>query len=504
MIADERPRFGDLVAGLSVALVLVPQALAYAELAGLPPEIGLLAGTLPAIAAAFFVSSPYLQTGPTALTSLLVAGALAPIAVAGSDNYVQLAALLAIFVGVYRVAFGLVRLGIAAYFLSQPVLVGFTTGAAVLIIASQVPAVLGVAGDGDRVTAQAFDALSDPSAWSWWTILQGASTLAIILIGKRIRPAFPWVLVAVGATWGATALFGIDTATVGEIPAVWPSLRLDLPWGEWTSLVVPALVIALIGFAEPSSIARTYAAIDRRPWSADREFVSQGVANVVAGATGAMPVGGSFGRSSLNRAAGARTRWAGAITGAALLVMLPAAGWLSTIPKAVLGAVVISAVLSLLRFDQLIEMWQTSRWQAATAIATFAATLALDPRIDRAILLGLGLSVGVHLSRELTVWVDVEHDDGHLRLVPHGVLWFGSVNRIVERMLAELSTYPDAHTVTVDLAGIGRIDLTAAHELAEMALEAESYGVHWRYVGVPPHARRIFRNVVDPVIEADQ
>jgi len=496
----ERPQIGDLVAGLSVALVLVPQALAYAELAGLPPQIGLIAGTLPAIAAAFFVSSPYLQTGPTALTALLVGGALAPLATAGSSEYIALAALLALLVGVFRVGFGLARLGIAAYFVSEPVLVGFTTGAALLIVGSQIPTVLGVTVVGDRVSVRAWRAISDPSAWTWGSIGLGVVTLVIALTAKRIHPAFPAVLLAVAVGWSLAVVFGFDGATVGEIPVSWPIPDVGVPWGSWTTLLVPGLVIALIGFAEPSSIARTYATADRRPWSADREFISQGVANVVSGATGGMPVGGSFGRSSLNRAAGARTRWSGAITGAVLLVALPFASVLQTIPKSVLAAIVISAVISLVRVGRMIEMWRSSIYQCLTAVATLVATIALDPRIDRAILLGLGGSVAVHLGRELKVWVDTEFDPEANRLdfAPQGVLWFGSINRVVERMLAELAAHPDAQVVVVDLSGVGRLDLTAAHELAELAADAVRDGVSWQYVSVPPHATRLFARVVEP------
>lgn len=496
MIGLERPRPGDVVAGLSVALVLIPQALAYADLAGLPPQVGLLAGTLPAVAAALLVSSPYLQTGPTALTALLVAGGLGPLATAGTARYVELAALLAVLVGAFRVAFGALRLGIAAYFVSQPVLVGFTTGAALLIIGSQLPAVFGTTASGERVIVRAVDVLSRPADWSWSSLALGGLTLALMLLGRRLHRAFPAVLVAVGATWGLAAVTGYEGPTVGEIPTSWPSLAVDLPWGDVGTLLLPAFVIALIGFAEPSSIARTYAAADRRPWSADREFVSQGVANLVAGSIGSMPVGGSFGRSSLNRAAGARTRWSGAITGVAVLAALPLAGALSSIPKAALGAVVIGAVLSLLRFGQVGEMWTTSRAQSATAIATIAATLVLDPRVDRAILLGLATSVVVHLAREVTVHVDGEFDEPELRLAPKGVLWFGSINRIEEQMLAELADHPDATSVVVDLTGVGRLDITAAHELADMARDAAENGITWTYTGVPPHARRLMHGIV--------
>jgi SulP family sulfate permease len=232
--------------------------------------------------------------------------------------------------------------------------------------------------------------------------------------------------------------------------------------------------------------------------------VSQGVANLAAGVIGAMPVGGSFGRSSLNRAAGARTRWSGAITGVVVIAALPVASRLSSIPRTVLAAVVVGAVLSLLRVDQLLEMWRSSRWQAAAAVGTIVATLALDPRVDRAILLGLAASVVVHLAREMAVHVDGTYDDGHLHLAPKGVLWFGSINRIEERMLAYLADHPDAVRVTVDLSGVGRLDITAAHELADMARDAADDGIDWRYTGVPPHAERVMGHIVRPVAGDDR
>lgn len=498
----ERPVVGDLVAGVSVALVLVPQALAYAELAGLPPGVGLFAATLPAIAAAFFVSSPYLQTGPTALTSLLTAGALGSLAGAQPEDYVQLAALLALLVGGFRMAFGLMRLGIAAYFVSRPVLVGFTTGAALLIVGSQLPAVFGVEAADGRVVGRVATVLSRPDEWSLASLGLGALTLVITLFGGRIHKVFPSVLVAVAIAWLVAELMGYDGRSIGEVPSSWPSFDLNLPWGFTWSLLVPALVIALVGFAEPSSIARTYAASDRRSWSADREFISQGVANLVAAVSGGYPVGGSFGRSSLNRAAGARTRWAGAVTGLAVLAILPIVGSLSSIPRAILAAVVIGAASGLFRFGQLAEMYRSSRWQAATAVATIVATVALDPRIDLAILVGLGASLLLHVSREMQFDLETTYSDRHLRMMPAGVLWFASINRVQERMLNEIENAPEVDRVTVDLSGIGRLDVTAAYELADMARNGRDNGIDWRFTGAAPHAERLMRAVVRPAESA--
>ncbi len=358
-----RPQLGDLIAGLSVVLALVPQGLAYAELAGMPGHIGLLAGTVPAMLAAFFVSSPYLQTGPTALTSLLVAGALAPLAVAQSDEYVVLGALLALMVGVARVAFGALRLGIAAYFVSQPVLTGVTSGAALLIMGSQLPTAVGYVSPSDRVLGRALETASHPGDWNLASLALAVVTFVLIVTLRKVHQLFPSVLVGVAVSWAIASIFDLDVATVGSIPAGGISFVTDLPFGSAGSLLVPALVIALIGFAEPSSIARTYAAAERQRWSANTEFISQGVANLAAGAIGSYPVGGSFGRSSLNYRAGATTRWSGFVTGTAMLVLLPFSSVLASMPKPALAAVVISSVMSLFRLDRISAMWSWSRPQ---------------------------------------------------------------------------------------------------------------------------------------------
>jgi len=498
------PSLSDLVAGLTVFLVLIPQGLAYAELAGMPSHIGLLAGTLPPLIAALFVSSPYLQTGPTALTALLILGPLSQLAEPGSASYVELAALLALMVGLARIVFGVLRLGIMAYFVSQPVLTGFTTGAALLIAGTQVPTILGVdvssgADGGSRsVMAKAFDALDDPSLWSGQSIAIAAITFGLIIALRRAHKLFPSVLVAVAVAWAIDAALGGESSQIGSIPAELPSLSFSLPFDRAGDLVVPALLIAMVGFVEPASICRTYATAKRERWSANQEFISQGVANVAASAVGSFPVGGSFGRSSLNERAGATSRWSGAITGIAMLAFLPFAGLLETIPRAALAAVVVSAAVSLVRLDNIAAMWAWSKPQTATAVAVLLATLVLDPRIDHAIEFGIVLSVGVHLWREMQIFISVKQiDETTVRIRPHGVMWFGSTNRIVEHMLATLADHPNVTTVIVNLDGVGRLDLTAAIEMADFTNDQRDNGIDVEFEAVPPHAQRLFDSLID-------
>ncbi len=393
-----RPGVVDLLAGLSVAMVLVPQSMAYAELAGLPSHVGLFASALPPIVAAFFASSPYLQTGPVALTSLLTLGALSGMADAGTPEYVELAALLALVVGVTRLLLGVLRLGAVTYLMRDPVVTGFTSAAALLILASQLPKALGVAAPDGDVLWRAAWSIVHVDHWEATSVVVATVTVLLVLLGRRVvHRLFPGALIAVAGGVVVSRVADYDGPVVGDVPTGLPDLTLDLPWGSTGTLLVGGVLIALVGYAEPASIARVFADADRQRWSASREFVSQGVANVAAAVSGAFPVGGSFSRSSLNRLAGARTRWSGLVTGAAVLAFLPFADVLAPLPRAVLGGVVFAAVVGLVRPVELVGMIRRSPADALVAWATFAATLALSPRVERGVLLGILLSLAVGL-----------------------------------------------------------------------------------------------------------
>ncbi len=497
---ERRARFGpaDVLAGLSVALVLIPQSLAYAELAGLPAYHGLYAAALPPLVAAAFASSPYLQTGPVAMTSLLTFGALSTLAPVASPQYVALAALLALVVGVARVGLGMIRLGWVAYLMSQPILTGFTTGAAILIIASQLPTVLGVDAPSGRLLVRAWWAVSHMGVWEPPAIALAVLTGGLVFGGRKLHALFPGVLVALAVGLAFSIITGYGGSVVGEVPSGFPTLSLALPWGELPRLLVPGVVIALVGFAEPAAIARHFATQDRRPWSPDREFVSQGAANLAAGLSGGFPVGGSFSRTSINRLAGGRTRWSGAVTGAAVLAFLAIASVLAPLPRTILGAIVIVAVIKLVQFGPLVRLNRVSRPQALVAWTTFTATLTLAPRIERAVLVGVALAVFIHLWRELRLHVSTRFEGTTLRLAPKGVLFFASAPNLDEALLRELGIHPDTERVVVDLSGLGRIDYTGAIALKEMADDLRDAGIKIELSGVPPQARRVLLRVLGP------
>ncbi len=480
-------------------MLLIPQAMAYAGLAGLPPVHGLYAAILPPIAAAFFVSSPYLQTGPVAMTAILTLGSLSALALPMSSSYIALAALLALVVGIMRVAIGILRIGFVTYLMSQPVMNGFATGAALLIIATQIPTALGIAGGESGIVAPALTALTSPDQWSFTAVAMAAVTIALVAGGRRLHALFPGVLVAVVLGIAYSALTGYPGAVVGKVFAAMPAWPLALPWTHLPALLLPGAIIALVGFAEPAAIARTLATQTRQPWSANREFISQGVANLAAGVSAGFPVGGSFSRTMIARAAGGSSRWSGAITGVTVLAFLPFAGVMAPLPKAVLAGVVIAAVASLLDFRSMFRLVRLSRGQAAVAWLTFVMTLLLAPRIDLAVLVGIAASVAVHLWRERRVAINSIYKDQTLRIEPVGVLYFGSAAQLDEALIAELAANPDAKALVIDLGKVGRIDYTGAMVIQDVAARAEGAGLIVKIIpGLPPQGARILTRLLGP------
>lgn len=498
-----RPGMGDVIAGVSVAMVGVPQSLAYAELAGMPPVVGLYSGALPPLLAALVASSPYLQTGPVAITSLLTFGALSTMATPGSPEYVTLGLGLALVVGLTRLLLGLLRAGWMAYLMSQPMLLGFIPAAAILIASSQLPKALGAQAPGfSNEIADAGWALVHPGSWNLAAIGITALSLAVIFGGRRLHVLFPGVLVAALIAIAISVFGDYPGPVVAHIPAGFPPLTIDdLPWGQLPGLVLSGVLIALIGFTEAASISRRFASEERSRWSPDREFVSQGVANLGAACFGGFPCGGSFSRSSVNRMSGARTRLAGGVTGLSVLAFLPFADVLEPLPLAVLGAIVISAVLGLMRFRPLFRLWRVSVPQAVIAWGTFLATVLLTPRLDWAVLAGIGLSIVVFLWRTMQLEIDVSYTDGTLRFVPRGVLWFCTAQRLDTALVDALAAHPDATRLRVQLDRLGRIDTTGAMVLRSVLDQAREAGMEASVEGIPPQSKQLTERILEPAVD---
>jgi sulfate permease, SulP family len=269
-----------------------------------------------------------------------------------------------------------------------------------------------------------------------------------------------------------------------------------LPWGSVPTLLVPAAVIAVVGFAEPASIARHYATLERRRWNPDRELVSQGAANLAAGLGGGFPVGGSFSRSALVRDAGARTRLAGGISGLVVLALLPATEVLAQLPESALGAVIIVSVAELIHVRPFRDYRRYARLQFIVAALTLLMTVAFAPHVERALIAGVGLAVAAHLWRELRLTIPAWTSEGILHLAPKGVLYFASAPGLEVAFARLLEQHPEAHRLVVHLDGLGRIDLTGALVLRNLLADARAAGLAAEVADVPAPARKVVARVI--------
>jgi len=471
--------------------------MAYAELAGLPSHHGLYAAAAAPIAAALYASSPYLQTGPVAMTALLTLGALLPLAEPGTAEFATLAALLAVVCGLVRAAVGLLKAGWVSYLMSRAVMTGFTSAVAILIVCARLPSTFGVdiSEANVGVVRGAFLTLSDPGLWELSALALTTTSVMIIVIGRAIHTLVPGVLIAALVGLLFSIISGYNGSVVGDIPVGLPAVSIDFPWSSLPALILPGAVIAVVGFADSASIARVFANEDRQRWNPSREFLSQGMANIAAGFVGGLPVGGSFARSSVNRFSGARSRWSGFIAGLVVLAFLPFAYVLAPLPQAILSGIVIAAIWPLFRVKELMSLWAISGPQALVGWGTFGFTLILAPRIEQAVVLGVLMATAAHMWRELQPGVETQIEGEELHFEPKGVLWFGSAPALEDSLLSSLAQEPNVKRIIVHCAGLGRIDLTAAQGIARIAEQAQVAGLEMEIRGAPEHAYRVLQAV---------
>ncbi|MCK7551601.1 SulP family inorganic anion transporter [Marinobacter goseongensis] len=408
----------DLVAAVIVTVMLIPQSLAYALLAGLPAQVGLYASILPLVLYAVFGTSRTLSVGPVAVVALMTAAALAPIAAPGSPEYLAGAVLLAVMSGLMLTAMGLMKLGFLANFLSHPVISGFITASGMVIAASQLKHLLGVEASGHNLL-EIGESLADNLGQTHGpTLMMGAGTLLFLIfartrlksilvrLGAGIRAAdiatktapILAVLVTTLLAWGL-GLGAHGISLVGEVPSGLPQLTLPpMDVAVWKQLAVGALLISVVGFVESVSVGQTLAAKRRQRLDPDQELIGLGAANLGAGLSGGMPVTGGFSRSVVNFDAGAQTPAAGAYTAVgialATLVLTPAIAYL---PTTTLAATIIVAVATLIDFPALRRTWRYSRPDFGAMLATIVLTLLHS--VEAGIVAGVGLSIGLFLYR---------------------------------------------------------------------------------------------------------
>ena len=495
------PRLGrdeirrDLIAGVTVATVLVPQAMAYARLAGLPAVYGLYAAFLPPVVAALWGSSRQLATGPVAMASLISAATVGALALQTPEAFVHASILLALLVGVLRVGLGLLRLGILVNLLSTPVVVGFSNAAALIIAGSQLHSILGVERGNESIllASLAVEMQRALGGVEWQTLGMAAVALAIML---GLRQRHIRVMIAVAITTILAWLIGYQGAIVGDIPRGLPSLSIpNIDAALMWQLLPGALVLTLIGLMEAMSIARTIATRTKQHIDINQELIGQGMANLVGGVFNSYAVSGSFSRSAINFGAGAASGLSSVVASViVMLTLLYLTPLFYYLPQATLAIVIILAVLSLVRITAVRRAWQVSRADGGIAIVTFLVTLAFAPQLHWGIVTGVVLSLGHFLRRTMRPHVAylARHEDGALvdadahglQLDPHiavirfdARLYYGAAAYFEDRVLEALVRLPELRHIVLDAGGINRIDATGVETLRRLVEDLRAGGV---------------------------
>jgi SulP family sulfate permease len=497
---------GDLTAGLIVTVMLIPQSLAYAMLAGLPPQMGLYASILPLLAYGFFGSSMTLAVGPVAVASLMTASALTPLAAPGSESYLMLAVLMALMSGLILFIAGLLRLGFLAYFLSHPVISGFISGSAILIAIGQLKYLLGISLPSGSIITTVTGLVHQISVANTNTAVIGIAALLFLFFA---RSALAPLLKAAGLpsklaelltklapmavvimSTAIVASTGLDqsaqVAIVGQVPSGLPSIGLpQISWQQIQALWLPALLISLVGFVESVSVAQSLALKRGQRISPDRELLGIGAANIASALSGGYPVTGGFARSVVNFSAGANTPAAGVISAVLMAIVISAfTGWFYYLPVSVLAATIIVAVLGLLDWHTLREAWRYDKADAVSLLLTFAGVIFLG--VEEGILLGVALSLAVLVWRSSHPHMavvgrvpgtehfrnidrhQVETLTGLIALRIDESLYFANAQIIEEKVEALIQSNTDTRTVLMILSAVNQLDSTALAMLTDM------------------------------------
>ncbi len=486
----------DLLAGLTVAAMLVPQSMAYAALAGMPPVTGLYASTVPLVAYAFLGTSGQLAFGPVAIVSLLTASTLAPLAEGDPGRYVALAAMLAVLVGLIQIALAILRAGRLTSLLSHPVVSGFTSAAAIVIATSQLDKLFGIRiGRPDGWVERIVAIVGGLPATHRPTLAVGLLAVAALLFGRRLGPRVPTALLVVILATAAVPLFGLaetGVAVLGEVPGGLPAPSLpSAPLETIRALLPGALIIALLSYLEGISVARAVAARTRDRIDPDQELLASGAANLAAGLFQAFPVAGGFSRTAVNHTAGARTPLASLVTAAGvLLALLVLAPLFTTLPEVVLAAVVLSAVVRLVDVREALHAWRIERTDGLALAVTFLATLLLGVE--------LGIGVGIAVSFVLSLWrlgnpvIELAAAPGGVVVHVDGVLLPASAARLLEAVEEHLADGDDrggGRWLELDLGGVPSADSSGVGAVAAIVSRARHAGVEVAVSGLRPRVR---------------
>ncbi|MBL4712204.1 MAG: sulfate permease [Gammaproteobacteria bacterium] len=492
----------DIFAGVTVALVLIPQSMANAQLAGLPPEVGLYSAFLIPIVAAIFGSSRQLQNGPVAIISLMSAAALIPLGLS-TEEYIAYAAMLALLAGGMQLILGFLRLGILVDFLSHPVIIGFISAAAIVISSLQLGKLFGIENiSGEHLYQTLWNLiLAIPGQSHLPTVIMGMSSLLMLVLFKKFAPKKPGILITVVVTTLLSWWLGYDQLggkIVGNVPAGLPSFIIPGIHPEhFAALLLPAFMIAILSFVEAFSIAKAVAAKTRQRLSANQEMVGKGLANVVAGFSQGYAVSGSFSRTAVAFDAGAKTGFtaivSGLLVGITLLYLTPL---LYYIPIATLAAVIIVAVVGMIHFEPFSHAWKVHPHDGLVALTVFIGTLFFAPHLEWGIFIGVGLSIGLYIARTMRPhFAEVAmSEDGTLRDAKlfhlqtsetmalfryDGDLYFANASHLEKKLLNAIADKPKLKVIILDLEAVDQIDVTGEEMLKHMSEGLKLAGIQF-------------------------
>ncbi|TBV10314.1 SulP family inorganic anion transporter [Stutzerimonas kirkiae] len=530
---DRRTAGQDALAALVMTLLLIPQSLAYAMLAGLPPVTGLYASILPLVAYALFGTSHTLAVGPVAIVSLMVAASLGTIATAGTAAYAGAALLLALLSGLALLAMSVLRLGFLANFLSHPVISGFISASGLLIALNQLQHLLGIDSHGNNALELLRSLLPALPGTHLPTLAIGATSLALLHLmrhqgaaglgrlgltpGMAQQFARSGPIIALVGSIAVVTFWRLDEAgvrVVGHIPIGLPPLTLPPLEPDLIRQLLPAAVlIALVSFVQSISVAQSMAARKRQRIDPDQELAALGSANIAAALSGGLPVSGGFARTAIGQDAGAQTPMSGALTAVGTtLVLLLFVPLLHNLPQAVLAATIIVAVLGLVDLKAIRKTWRYSRQDGVAMLATLAGVLLIG--IEAGILLGVGLSLALFLWRTRRPHIAVvgqlpgsEHfrnverfsvvsSQSVLSVRVDENLYFPNARYLEERILELVARHPQARHLVLMCSGINLIDASALDSL-------EAIDERLRSAGIALHLSEVKGPVLDRLLRTD-
>jgi high affinity sulfate transporter 1 len=489
----------DLIAGLTVGAMLIPQSMAYAELAGLAPQYGFYAVIGALVVYALVGTSRHLGVGPEPGTAILAATGVGAIAGGDPDRYVMLMATLALVVAAIAIVGAVLRLGFVASALSKPVLVGYITGVGLTLLSSQIAPFTGIPIEADRFGPRVVELVRDLDQIDWPTFTVGAATLGVLLVMRRVAPSWPGALLGVAGATAAVALLGLadDVAVVGAIPGGLAVPQVPAASLEDLRLLLPvALGIALVGYTDNVLTARSIAARQGYRIDPNQEMLALGLTNLTAGLSQGFPVSSSASRTAVPASIGSRSQLVSVVAAAFVVVALVGARpLLEEIPRSALAAVIITAAIAIIDIDGYRSLWRVSRVEAGLAAMAAIGVVAFDVLVG--VIVAVALSVLVALYRiarphdavlgdlpDLDGWVELDAypeatpEPGLLVYRFDAPLFFVNANRFADRVEEAMADNPgDEEWVVLDFEGIGAIDATALDAVAELLERLAGLGV---------------------------